>query len=82
MEFILSLLRQSSIPYELATHPALFHMEEGQSLPHPEAVAKNLFLKERKGKRYFLVTLPRTEKADFQHLRNFFQSGSFSNPAP
>ena len=82
MESVHSLLRQSSIPYELATHPALFHMEEGQSLPHPEAVAKNLFLKERKGERYFLVTLPRTEKANFQHLRNFFQSGSLTMASP
>ena len=82
MEFILSLLRQSSIPYELATHPALFHMEEGQSLPHPEAVAKNLFLKERKGKRYFLVTLPRDGKADFKNFQNLFQSGPLTMATP
>ena len=82
MEFILSLLRQHAIPYELVEHPALYHMEEGLSLPHPEAVAKNLFLKERKGKRYFLVTLPRDGKADFQRLRTIFQSGPLTMASP
>lgn len=79
---ILTLLRQHAIPYELATHPALYHMEEGLSLPHPEAVAKNLFLRERKGKRYFLVTLPRDGKADFQRLRTIFQSGPLTMASP
>lgn len=82
MEEILSLLHQNSIPYELATHPALYHMEEGLSLPHPEAVGKNLFLKERKGGRYFLVTLPRNAKADFQRLREFFSSGPLTMASP
>lgn len=79
---ILSLLHQNSISYELVQHPALYHMEEGLSLPHPEAVAKNLFLKERKGGRYFLVTLPRNAKADFKCLREFFSSGPLTMASP
>lgn len=82
MDEILSLLHQNSISYELVQHPALYHMEEGLSLPHPEAVAKNLFLKERKGGRYFLVTLPRNAKADFKCLREFFSSGPLTMASP
>ena len=79
---ILSLLHQNSISYELVQHPALYHMEEGLSLPHPETVAKNLFLKGRKGGRYFLVTLPRNAKADFKRLREFFSSGPLTMASP
>lgn len=82
MDEILSLLHQNSISYELVQHPALYHMEEGLSLPHPEAVAKNLFLKERKGGRYFLLTLPRNTKADFQRLRELFSSGPLTMAPP
>ena len=82
MNKILNLLTQHTIPYELVEHPALYHMEEGLSLPHPEAVAKNLFLKERKGGRYFLVTLPRNAKADFQRLRELFSSGPLTMASP
>ncbi|HIU41382.1 MAG TPA: prolyl-tRNA synthetase associated domain-containing protein [Candidatus Egerieicola faecale] len=82
MDEILSLLHQNSISYELVQHPALYHMEEGLSLPHPEAVAKNLFFKERKGGRYFLVTLPRNAKADFKRLREFFSSAPLTMASP
>lgn len=82
MKTLLSLLTQHAIPYELVTHPALYHMEEGLSLPHPEAVGKNLFLKERKGRRYFLVTLPRNAKADFQRLRELFSSDPLTMASP
>ena len=79
---ILSLLHQNSISYELVQHPALYHMEEGLSLPHPEVIGKNLFLKERKGGRYFLLTLPRNAKADFKRLREFFSSGPLTMASP
>lgn len=82
MDEILSLLHQNSISYELVQHPALYHMEEGLSLPHPEVIGKNLFLKERKGGRYFLLTLPRNAKADFQRLRELFSSGSLTMASP
>lgn len=82
MDEILSLLHQNSISYELVQHPALYHMEEGLSLPHPEVIGKNLFLKERKGGRYFLVTLPRNAKADFKRLREFFSSGPLTMASP
>ena len=82
MDEILSLLHQNSISYELVQHPALYHMEEGLSLPHPEVIGKNLFHKERKGGRYFLVTLPRNAKADFQRLRELFSSGPLTMASP
>ena len=82
MDEILSLLTQCAIPYEFVEHPALYHMEEGLTLPHPEAVAKNLFLKERKGGRYFLVTLPRNSGAEWNALRRFFQSGPLTMASP
>lgn len=47
------------IHYERVEHPAVFTVEEAETLclPHPEAGAKNLFLRDDKKQHYYLVTL-------------------------
>ncbi len=55
----LAYLDAHGVPYELTEHPAAFTVEEmGRvALPHPEAGAKNLFLRDDKHRSHYLVTL-------------------------
>lgn len=52
-------LSTRNIQYEIVEHPAVFTVEQVKvlGLPHPEAGAKNLFLRDDKKKNYYLVTL-------------------------
>lgn len=63
-------LDAAGISYTRVDHPAAFTIEEMDAiaLPHREAVAKNLFLRDQKGKRYFLVVLPGHKRADLKTL--------------
>lgn len=48
MDEILSLFTQHAIPYELVQHPALYHMEEGLSLPTRRRWQKTCFSRSAK----------------------------------
>lgn len=63
-------LAEAGIEYERVDHPPVFTIEEMDALelPHPEAVVKNLFLRDAKGKRHFLVVLPGHRQADLRTL--------------
>lgn len=58
-------------PYEVMFHPAVFTIEEMEELQVGDAgeVAKNLFLREDKKRRYFLVVLQKEKKVDLELLR-------------
>ena len=63
-------LEASGIPYQVWEHPAVFTIEEMDALhlPRPEVIAKNLFLRDAKGKQFFLAVLPKGKKADLKAL--------------
>lgn len=69
-EQVYAALAAAGIPYERVDHPAVFTIEEMDQLdlPHPEAVVKNLFLRDAKGKRHFLAVLPGHRSADLKTL--------------
>jgi Ala-tRNA(Pro) deacylase len=58
------------ISYRTYTHPAVFTAEE--ALQHwagiPATMIKNLFLRNKKGDRHYLVILPIHKQADLRHL--------------
>ena len=58
-EKALAVLNQYGIPYTLEEHDPVYTMEEMEQLPleGDGSVVKNLFLKDSKGKRHFLVVL-------------------------
>ena len=58
-------LNALGIPYEVTEHPAAFTVEEidGLNLPHGELIAKNLFLRDDKGRRHFLLVLRKEKRA-------------------
>ncbi len=56
---LLQLLDRLSIPYERHEHVAVYTSEQARRLiaPLPGASAKNLFLRDKLGRRHFLLTL-------------------------
>ena len=64
---ICALLACSGIAYELVDHPAVYTMEDlaALSLPHPEAEAKNLFLRDDK-RNFLLLTVPGEKRVNLK----------------
>lgn len=64
---ICTLLERSGIGYELVDHPAVYTMEDLAvlSLPHPEAEAKNLFLRDDK-RNFLLLTVPGEKRVNLK----------------
>ena len=64
---IRTLLACSGIGYELVDHPAVYTMEDlaALSLPHPEAEAKNLFLRDDK-RNFLLLTVPGEKRVNLK----------------
>lgn len=73
LEFLEGKTVEDFAPYEftLYEHPAVFTCAESDiHLAHIEALGtKNLFLKEEKGSRIFLVTVPDSKRVDLNKLR-------------
>jgi len=63
-------LKNYQIAYNIYTHPAVFTVEEAKlHCGHiPGMKCKNLFLKDVKGRNYFLVTIPAMKKLDFDQF--------------
>ena len=63
-------LDRLGISYQVWEHPAVYTIEEMDALhlPCPEAVVKNLFLRDAKGKQHFLVVLKKDKQADLRGL--------------
>jgi Ala-tRNA(Pro) deacylase len=67
---LLKYLDQLSIPYEYHEHVPVFTSEQARRLipPLAGASAKNLFLRDRKGRRHFLHSLPDSKILDLKSL--------------
>lgn len=73
-------LCQLNIPYEAVDHVPVFTMEDMDKLGLPEkgTLCKNLFLRDSKGKRHFLVTLRETKNVDLKKLGQLLGAGNLS----
>ena len=67
---LLQFLDRLAIPYQRYEHVAVYTSEQARRLiaPLPGASAKNLFLRDKKGQRYFLLTLADTKALDLKSL--------------
>lgn len=76
----LQTLARMGISYELEEHPAAATIEELHQLglQHPEYIAKNLFVRDQKGKRHFLITICGHKQADLRALGETLGSGKLS----
>lgn len=65
-----SVLDQLKIPFVRYEHPPVFTVEEAEThwTDIPGAHCKNLFLRNKKGNRHYLVILPVNKQADLKHL--------------
>ncbi len=68
MEMVETYFKEKNIPYRLYEHPPVFTVADALALgiDMPGVGAKNLFLKNLSGTRYFLLVLPNTMKADLK----------------
>ncbi len=73
---VLQLLDSAGAAYSVSTHRPIYTVDEGDALnlPHPEAIARTLFLCDDKKQHYWLVTLPKAKKLDLKELRAKLQS--------
>ena len=69
---ILALLESRGIPFELAEHKAVYNMADlaDITLPHPEADAKNLFVRDDKRRSYYLITVRGEKRVDLKAFRH------------
>ena len=78
-------LNARGIHYELREHPAVYTVAEAEALglPHPEASAKNLFLRDDKKRNYYLVTAWEHTAVNLKNLRAVLGARplSFASPA-
>jgi Ala-tRNA(Pro) deacylase len=63
-------LEEHRIAYERHDHPPVYTVEEARRLvpPLPAVKTKNLFLRDKKGQRHFLVVVPADKRVDIKAL--------------
>lgn len=68
---VLEALARAGIAFELHEHPAVYNMVEARALerPHPLAQAKNLFVRDDKKARYFLMSVRDEKRVDLKAFR-------------
>lgn len=64
-------LKTSSISYEITEHKAVYNMAElsEAKLPWPEAIGKNLFIRDDKKRGYYLITMRGDKTCDLKAFR-------------
>ncbi len=70
MQQVEKYLDDNNIEYTLHEHPAVYTCEEAEKYcgDIPGLACKNLFLKDKKGSRHFLIVLPATKRADLKQI--------------
>ena len=73
-------LNKLGIKYEVVEHEPVHTMEDMDRLGLPEkgTLCKNLFLRDSKGKRHFLVTCDEKKKVDLKSLGRALGAGNLS----
>jgi len=69
---LLTMLARHDIAYQRCDHPPVYTIEEADRLvpPLPAAKTKNLFLRDQKGRRHFLVCVAADRQIDLKALAN------------
>ena len=68
---ILDLLDSRKIKYEYVEHKAVYTIDEMMecNLPHPEQIAKNLFVRDDKKMKYYLITCLEDKKMNLKEFK-------------
>jgi len=70
LEAFFSFLAENRIAFQRCDHPAVYTVEEAARLvpPLPGAKTKNLFLRNKPGRRHYLVCVPAAKRVDIKGL--------------
>jgi Ala-tRNA(Pro) deacylase len=81
---IFRFLEENGIAYERCDHPAVFTCEEADRLvpPMEGAKTKNLFVRDKKGRRHFLVIVGYEKIVDLKALSSLMGLSSMSMASP
>lgn len=84
MSDIYEVLAGLGIKYTKYEHPAVFTVDEaaGFEVDEKAAKTKNLFLRNKKGDRYYLVVMEAEKKLDLKKLAALLTEGKFSFASP
>lgn len=79
-QLVYDTLEKMNIPFEKVEHTAVYTIEEMQKLGFPAGatVAKNLFLRDAKGKRHFLIVVGAEQPVNLKYLEEPLQSTKLS----
>ncbi len=80
MADLYQILAEQRIEYQRYDHPAVFTVEDVKRLvpPLPAARTKNLFLRDHRGRRHFLVIVPADKRVDIKALPGAIGSSRLS----
>ena len=84
MTHVEDFLKSHNIQYALHEHPAVSTCEEAEKYCGniPGLACKNLLLRDKKGKRYFLVVLPAKKRSDLKEFAEIVGEGKVSFASP
>lgn len=84
MKDIYQILKDLKINYQKIDHPAVYTVEDAQKYDKPAdaAMTKNLFLRNRKGSKHYLVVLEASKRADLKKLAELLNEDDFSFASP
>ena len=84
MKTILDLLGEHDIAYLRVDHPAVYTCEEAERLvpPLPGAHTKNLFVRDRKGRRHFLIVVGWEHQVDLKELGRVLEVSKLGMASP
>lgn len=70
-EDIVKILDDNKVKYEIVEHKAVYTIDEMLecNLPHPEQIAKNLFVRDDKKRKYYLITCLEDKKVNLKEFR-------------
>ncbi len=83
-EVVYSYLEEQKIPYEVTEHEAVYTMDDmvALGLDKQGSICKNLFLKDNKGKRHFLIVADNDTKINLKELGEKAGIGKVSFASP
>ena len=77
---LLEYLSNRGIEYELVEHSMVFTIDEmiDAELPHPELIAKNLFVRDDKKRTFYLITVLEDRRVDLKEFRKLHETRPLS----
>ncbi len=81
MEEVIDVFEELGITYDIVRHPAIFNRQDEELVKNIDfkgECCKNLFLKDKKEKVYYLVSLPVSKRADLKRISDELNSHRLS----